>query len=254
MRQIIPFKKELLLSTKINDVTSISLEHTLSLKEDNIIKGSFIISGDYKMTASSINREKFKFDLPVEIELDEEYNYEKAQVDIDNFYYEIVNDDTIKVNIDVYIDTEKKETKETTPEKTVIIEEENSNETTDNNREERLDINIDSDIDINVNSIENSNINKEEEKIEEGVVYKETPQVELNDTEEKPDDNKINLFNTDSFSNDTYATYYVYIIKEDDTIDKVLEKFQTTKEILMNYNDIDNLKKGNKLIIPVKNE
>ena len=39
VRQVIPFKKELLLNTKINEVTSISLEHTLLLEDDNVIRG-----------------------------------------------------------------------------------------------------------------------------------------------------------------------------------------------------------------------
>ena len=64
MKQIIPFKKELLFKTKVSEITSISLEHTLSLKEDDLISGEFIINGDYKMTEGSINREKFSFTLP----------------------------------------------------------------------------------------------------------------------------------------------------------------------------------------------
>ena len=37
MKQIIPFKKELLLKTKVSEITSISLEHTLALKQYEII-------------------------------------------------------------------------------------------------------------------------------------------------------------------------------------------------------------------------
>ena len=107
MRQIIPFKKELLFKTKVSEITSISLEHTLYLKESNLISGEFHISGDYKMTSASINREKFYFTLPFEINLDDNYVGDNINIDIDNFYYEIVNDDSLQVNIDVYIDGEK---------------------------------------------------------------------------------------------------------------------------------------------------
>ena len=274
LRQIIPFKKELLLNTKINEVTSISLEHTLSLKDDNSIKGDFIVSGDYKMTASSINREKFKFNLPVEIELDDSYDYEKAIVDIDNFYYEIVNDDTIKVNIDVYVDADKikKENDIETSSKTdvVIVDEEDSSEDNkdseeiltndiakENNsdNESRFDINIDSNIDIDVNNIKNNNNIGDKEEIEQAVSYKKNKMVDLsnvvNNNDEINTNDNVNLFNTDSFSNETYATYYVYIVKEDDTIDKILEKFKTNKEELINYNDLSDIKKGTKLIIPI---
>ena len=104
MKQIIPFKKELLFKTKVNEITSISLEHTLSLKNEDQIAGSFQITGDYKMTNSSINKEQFEFNLPFEIELDDKYNPETITIDIDNFYYEIINNEALKVNIDVYLE------------------------------------------------------------------------------------------------------------------------------------------------------
>lgn len=242
MRQIIPFKKELLLKTKINEVTSISLEHNLKLKENHSIKGNFIITGDYKMTASSINREKFKFNLPVEIEINEDYDYDNAIVDIDNFYYEIINDDTLKVNIDLYLEANKKE-------KIIIVEEEKKDE-------DRININIDSDINIDNNSNTNDMIDEKEEIIEESISYEKPDKIEINEDNSEKDtkeEHKTNLFNTDDLGNDTYASYYVYIVKEEDTIDKILEKFKTTKDKISTYNDISDIKKGTKLIIPIEN-
>ena len=75
--------------------------------------------------------------------------------------------------------------------------------------------------------------------------------------------NKINIINNNSndfniFENidnsDTYVTYHVYIVKEDDTIDSILDKYGVTKEDLSNYNDITNIKPKDKIIIPNKNE
>ena len=77
MKQIIPFKKEFLFKTKVNEITSISLEHTIKEKDSDKISGIFIITGDYKMTASSINREKFNFTLPFDIELNKNYNQKR---------------------------------------------------------------------------------------------------------------------------------------------------------------------------------
>ena len=68
MKQIIPFKKELLFKTKVSEITSISLEHNLSLTEDDLVSGEFVITGDYKMTDASINREKFEFTLPENVD------------------------------------------------------------------------------------------------------------------------------------------------------------------------------------------
>ena len=86
MKQIIPFKKELLFKTKVSEITSISLEHALTLKKDDLISGEFHITGDYKMTEGSINREKFDFKLPFDIALDSRYDISSIIIDIDNFY------------------------------------------------------------------------------------------------------------------------------------------------------------------------
>ena len=104
MKQIIPFQKELLFKTKVSEITSISLEHTLSLTSEDLVSGEFHISGDYKMTDGSINREKFDFTLPFEITLTDKYQEDSLVIDIDNFYYEIVNNESLKVNIDIYIE------------------------------------------------------------------------------------------------------------------------------------------------------
>ena len=91
MKQIIPFKKELLFKTKVSEITSISLEHTLNIKQEDLISGEFHINGDYKMTEGSINREKFDFKIPFDIALDSRYDMNSIVIDIDNFYYEIIN-------------------------------------------------------------------------------------------------------------------------------------------------------------------
>lgn len=238
MKQIIPFKKELLFKTKVSEITSISLEHTLSLKNDDLISGEFIVSGDYKMTEGSINREVFQFKLPFDIALDSRYNIDNIIIDIDNFYYEIVNNESLQVNIDVYIEGEK------------IIEE---------IKEEVLEESLIEDKTIEVFS------NKEERNTHEEIedLFKEeyTPAIEIskpkpivmeveNEYEEK---NEFNIFqNIDN--SDTYVTYYVYIVKEEDTIDKILEKYNTTRDRVSCYNNLDNIKPGTKLIIPSNNE
>ena len=70
MRQIISFKKELPFKTKVNDITSISLERDIDVKDDGIVTGVFHITGDYKINEGSISREEFSFDLPFDITLD----------------------------------------------------------------------------------------------------------------------------------------------------------------------------------------
>ena len=56
----------------------------------------------------------------------------------------------------------------------------------------------------------------------------------------------------ESFANteETYATYSVYILREDDNLEEVMAKYKTNRETIAEYNDLDNLKIGTKLIIP----
>ncbi len=300
MRQIIPFKKELLFKTKISEITSISLEHTLRLVEDNFVSGEFHISGDYKMTEASINREKFYFTLPFEINLDDDYISDSVSIDIDNFYYEVVNDDSLQVNIDVFVDGEKKKVLDDNS----ILESDVSNETLDEivdsscatcrdvnleNLEsvsEDGEVNIDKEVDSNDNNnisnniidisssnnsmmeeeninnydIDNSfsNIDTNRDNIDKTIDYMEVPKVSFSNIQSSSVDdvipsNNFNFFNTENFGTDTYVTYYVYIVKEDDTIDGIMDKFNVSKEDIANYNDISDIKKGTKLIIPTSN-
>ncbi len=216
MRQIIPFKKEFLFDTKVSEVTSISLEHSLSLKNDDCVSGSFQISGEYKMTASSINREKFNFDLPFEIELDREYVSDTIVVDIDNFYYEVVNDEVLVVNIDVFLEGEVKEKEEVIVDKEIMP------------------------------------------TIEKEVVREEVPRedVIVEDKEFEDDINVSNDFNLfENIDNsDTYVTYHVYIVKEGDSLDMIMDKYGVSKEDISLYNNIEEIGKGTKLIIPSYNE
>ena len=51
-----------------------------------------------------------------------------------------------------------------------------------------------------------------------------------------------------------YITYHVYICESDDTFESISEKFKTTTEEIREYNDIDDIEYGRKIIIPVKDE
>ena len=73
--------------------------------------------------------------------------------------------------------------------------------------------------------------------------------LDLND-DSKNNDNKASLFlNLDS-SNESYSTYSVYIMRENDSIDEIINKYNISREKLGEYNDLDNIKIGSKIIIP----
>ena len=233
MKQIISFKKELPFKTKVSDITSISLERDIRVEDDGIVTGIFHIYGDYKMNEGSINREDFSFDLPFDITLDPRYDTKTVEADIEDFYYDVVNSDTLKVNIDLFIEADYLSEPVKEEEVKDLLETPEANE-----EPEVIDI-LSEDEDREL---------KDEPKFEEVEVV-EMSKDEKEDREEASTDLFSNLDNTE-----TYVTYYVYIVKEEDNIDKILNKYGITKEELEDYNDISDVKVGDKLIIPKCNE
>lgn len=249
MKKIIQFRKELMFKTRVSEITSISLEHQVLSKDDDLISGEFLLNGQYKMTEGSINKEDYNFVLPFDIALNSKYDIDSIKIDIDNFYYEIQNSESLKVNIDLLIEAMEKpvmeverdevveeEFKEEDPKESEFIETTND-EIVTMVKEKRDDV---------INSVVDSDVSKEV-----------TNNIVDNDISKEVTNNVVNLpienINTNIFSSsdvDTYSTYYVYIVKEDDTIDKILDKYGITKEELENYNDIENIKPFDKIIIP----
>lgn len=188
MKKIISFKKDINFNNNISEIVSISLDHSLD-KEESMIKGEFVVSGEYKLTDTSVNVESFSYNLPFTTDLND-YILTKANIDIDDFYYEIINNNVLSVNIDVSLDN-----------------------------------------------------------IEEKLIEKE-PEIEPIQIEEPvrciEEENIIKVDN----SEETYRSYTVYIVREGDTIEQIIEKYETTKEILLDYNDLTEIKLGDKIIIP----
>ena len=103
MKQIISFEKEIAFKTMIGEVTSISLEHTLSFQGPSTISGDMIVSGTYKMTEASTLEEDFQYAIPVDIMLTKELEEDNRSITIHNFTYDIRNEDTLHLYIDVLV-------------------------------------------------------------------------------------------------------------------------------------------------------
>lgn len=229
MKKIIPFKKDIIFKTNISEITSISLENTLSKENDNAITGEFIISGDYKVSDESIHVEPFSYELPFDIHMDEKYNLDNAIIDVDDFYYEIVNSNVLTVNIDVLID--RLEEKLILEE--VIIPRENI---------------LEGDEVFMLEEKQENNISKTERCIEK-------EEIEIYEKENLQIPNQItSLFDNMNESGETYKSYKVYIVREGDDLEFIMEKYSTTKDIIEQYNDLKELKIGDKIIIPSQNE
>ena len=230
MKQTIPFKKDITFKTKIGELTAISLDNDLTLKGEDLIVGNFYISGNYKMLEGSIEEESYSYKIPCEIAISSEYDTYDAVIDIDDFYYEIINDEVLRVNITVVISNlERKELKE----------EQETNEieilTDDDDRAELLSKN--DDISNNIK------LPLEEE-------FEEIKEIEKPRNVSNFDKVKESAKNQD----DTYITYKVYIYKEEDTIESVLEKYNITKDELTNYNNLEDIIPGSKIVIPSSND
>lgn len=241
MKKIISLKKELTFPSMIGEVTSISLDHTLKFIDSSNISGDLKLTGTYKLTEASRLEENFDFNIPVEIDLTEKLDLSTTKIDIDDFYYELENEDTMICYADVkiegveIIDILEESVQENNPQPkpveriepvskeedlTPVLSDAKDLKDPENTRECDCDI-----------------INSKEEPIPA--------------KEEEPKKEVVNsLFSNLKDSEDTFSTYSVYILREEETIQNLIEKYHVTKEELENYNDLANLTVGSKIIIP----
>lgn len=246
MKQIIPFKKDLPFKTKVSEITSISLEREITVEEEGIVTGVFHITGDYKMNEGSINRENFSFDLPFDITLDPRYDVKTVSSDIEDFYYDVLNEDTLKVSIDLFVEAEYLPDSE---------DREVHKDNDETNEERKVPEELTLPDEIPEEHTKKEEIFKEE-VVEPTPVIIETDLMEKIKAPEREDVIPADMpaLAADLFSNlddtETYTTYYVYIVKEEDTIDKILVKYGITKEELEAYNNIAEIKPGDKVIVP----
>jgi len=222
MKQTIPFTKDITFKTKIGDLTSISLDNDLTLKGEDLIVGNFYIKGSYKLTKASSLVEEYSYKIPCEIAISDDYDTFDSTIDIDDFRYEIINDEILRVNIVVVIDNLVKKEKEVAIEKEIeeVLEE---------------------------RCIEPEPI---EEKLEEiKVVSQEEIGRENINLMNIVEENKNNVIKLDK-NEEKYLTYSVYLVREEDTLELIMNKYKVTKEELSDYNDIENFSVGMKLVIP----
>lgn len=237
MKQIIPFVKDISLAPKIYEVTSIALEHNLKMENSDSVVGSFTVSGKYRINDISINEEVFEENIPFDITLDSKYDASKVTIDIDDFYYEIINDEFLRVHIDVLVDNLVYEKKEVEKPKEIIKEEREEISTIINERNDDL---------MNDNVILS-------DKKEDTLIREEDAKTSKKDEERESDiTSKIEtgLFDKE----EKYITYKVHIVRDTETIDEITTKYNVSKEELEKYNDLNNIVLGTKIIIPISNE
>lgn len=265
MRQIITLEKEIAFKTMVGEITSISLEPDLEFINDSEIEGNLIISGTYKMTEASTIEEEFNYKIPVEIMLTTSLDEEKRKIDINNFTYQIVNEEALEIKIEVLIEgLEKIDIEEIEePKEQEVIEEPIREEETKEIKEEPVREEIEvltTEQEEDKNTLPSFEEVKQEEETKEITTMEEQKKEEVSKTFEEATITTNNndtskevmdsIFSAFANTPETYATYSIYILREDDNLEEVMAKYKTTREELSEYNDLDNLKIGTKLIIP----
>lgn len=262
MKKIISFEKKLEFPSMVGEVTAISLDHTLAFASPSFIEGEFQVSGTYKLTEASCIEDKFDFKIPTEIILNEKLDPTTTKIEIDDFYYEIENDENLICYIDVLVEgvEEIEDEPEPTPtEKLDAIDKDNS--------DEKLN-------EIKIPQTEVLDVREEDSRECDGDLYQEIkedlqPQEEqLKEVDEEQTEALIekettimteqiektevgSLFSSLKDDEDTFATYSVYILRQEETLQTIIEKYKVTKEELEDYNDLSNITVGSKIIIPL---
>jgi len=225
----IPFTKDILFEKKVCEITSISLEHELISTEDDL-KGNFIISGDFKSHEVSVNKEAFSYILPFEIELADDIDRDTIEFMIDDFTYEIIDNSTLRVNIDFNVIASLKEIEE--------VEEPLFKDARELFLDESEEIEL---VDDRNNTLEN---------LEEKIKANDTTE-DVKENEKISEDTIINsLENT----NNEYTTYHIHMVSDGETVETICTMYNSNMSILSEYNNLSELSAGDKLIIPESNE
>lgn len=224
MNCIIPFTKDINFKTNIAKILSVSLEHEYTANPMEVL-GNFTISGEYKVHEVSINKESFEYVLPFSVNLTKEIDINSVDFDIVNFTYEVVDDDTLRVNIEYSINA-------------VELPEEKEEVTID----ELLD-EIDEDVRAEIEEVK-EDVKEEKEEIQEKEEVLETENRDITD------EAKETILNSINKDDNTYVTYHVHIMSETDTIEAICLKYNVTESILKEYNDLTTIGVKDKVIIP----
>ncbi len=228
MKQTIPFVKDINFKSKIYEITSISLEQNLKMENNDSIIGAFIVSGKYKISMVSVSEEEFEETLDFDITLDDKYDASKVKINIDDFYYEIIDEEKLRVHIIVLVDN-------------LVYMKKNERCI----EEEKI---------IKTNVIDN----QKEESTQPIIEEKEEIITDLSDNKLDSNDEKINISSISGdflAAEEKYVTYKIHIIRDNENIETIKEKYKVTTDELEKYNDIKNIVLGSKIIVPlVKND
>ncbi len=185
MKKKTNIKKKIDFSSMIGEICSISLENHLSFDSSNHINGHFTVLGSYKTTVASQVEEKFQYDIPVDITLTDAIDERSGTINITDFYYDVVEEHSLLCDIEIEIEA---------PE---VLEEERE---CDGDPIEEKEMEIPTIV----------------EKVEAG---------EVEEVEERPlvENEAENTFFKIDDTHESYGTFIVYVVRQNETINSILE-------------------------------
>lgn len=225
MKKVVPFSKQIPFNRTIAEITDIEVSHDLELKNMYEVEGNIKVCGKYKMTNASQIEDDFDYKLPFVIAIDSKYDTSNMEINISDFTFEIINEEELKINVDITLD----------------------------NLIDKLDIDsIKNPEEREVEILEDVNLYNNEIGIKEDKELDEIKD-DIKESVDKESDEKLDsIFKPNN--NNEYSTYYVYIFRDSDTIEYLLDKYKISREELENYNDLSSITVGSKIIIPCSNE
>lgn len=239
MQIIKKINKELEFNYNISEITSICMDIDYKVN-NNKISGILNLEGDYVSSNFEDTREDFDKKINFDIDLDENIDLDTVKVEIDDFTYSI-DQNKLLINVDLSLTYEF-----------ILFDEKKEFEKFIESRE------------IDANNIEedreeeNKEVESREEMKEEVKDIEEIQEEEIEETYEELDVDKRNIEDSiiDMASNfeDEFITYHIYIVNDVDTLEGIAEKYHISIDIIKEYNSVENLKSGMKLVIPICDE
>lgn len=240
MKKIINFTDDIEFRNNIYEISSISLEREFETTE-NDISGTFIITGSYRGHEISLNQESFTKKIPFSYHFEEPMDKETITMEVDDFTYEI---DQNKLCVEIEYEIEG--------DKMIFDDEREFDKFLENHEVELVDFKDDikeEEKPIIEENVEVCEQEKEEEKEEEK--EKQEKQEKTEDREVKVD---TEIMDTLTGGENTYITYHIHVCDESDTLEYIANKYKISIDVIKDYNSIDNISVGMKLIIPCQDE
>ena len=235
MKKKVTFDKSMEFPSMIGQISAISLDSALRFVDGANIEGDLIVSGKYKLTEASQLEEDFYYKIPIEITLTENLDIDHSSIEISDFTYE-TQENMLICHIELFINGIE------------IIEEKIVEEERECDGEEKME----NEIEIPHKNIEEEVVSEEKtiENDESNFNGKEETKEDFEEIDEKDNSLFFNFKDDD----DQYGTFIVYIVRQNETINSIIEKYHTTLEELEQYNDLKDIQNGTKLIIPAHND